>query len=306
MQSQEHRQSPPILWAHLALLTVSLGFGANYVIAKFAFREVTPLLMVVIRTWGTTIILGAVLLMRRRPDTPRIQPREFGELLLYSVLGISFNMFCFLEGLSRSTATNASIILVGIPVMTLGFAILLKKERATIRGIAGIAIGLAGALLMILPRGGATMSGEAFTGNLFLFTGIASYSLYLVLTKSILARHDPLTVVTWVFFLAALTVTPFGIGDARALLATGLSPAGWGSITYIVIGATVVPYLLNTWALKHVASSIVAIYILVQPLVAGWLGHVFLGETLGSNAAIAAALIVTGVGMAVWRRATRV
>jgi drug/metabolite transporter (DMT)-like permease len=301
MRTQSDGRDSQIAWAHLALLTVSATFGANYVIAKFAFREVTPLLMVLLRTWGTAVILGAVLLMRRKPDAPRIQLREFGELFAYSVLGISFNMWCFLEGLSRSTATNAAIILVGIPVLTLAFAILLRRERPTARGVAGIAIGLAGALLMIIPRGGATLSSETFTGNLFLITGVASYSLYLVLTKSILRRHDPLTVVTWIFFLAAITITPFALGDARALVETGLSRGGWWSVSYIVIGATVIPYLLNTWALKHVASSIVAVYILVQPLVAGWLGHLYLGESLGAGAAVAAALIATGVGMAVWR-----
>jgi drug/metabolite transporter (DMT)-like permease len=304
MQQSRDQPSGTTL-AHVALLAVSLTFGANYVVAKFAFREITPLLMVVIRTWGTAAILGAVLMFRRKPDAPKIRPREFGELFLYSVLGISFNMWCFLEGLSRSSATNASIMLVGIPVLTLAFAILLKRERATVRAVTGIALGLAGALILILPRGGVALSGEAFTGNVFLFAGAASYSLYLVVSKSILSRHDPLVVVTWVFFLAGLTVLPFGFNDLRALIGTGLSPAGWASVAYIVIGATAIPYVLNSWALARVQSSVVAVYILVQPIVAATLGRVFFNERLAPNMALAAAMIVTGVIAAVWRPATR-
>jgi drug/metabolite transporter (DMT)-like permease len=289
--------------AHVALLAVSLTFGANYVVAKFAFSEITPLVMVVIRTWGTAAILGAVLLFRRKPDAPKIQRREFGELFIYSVLGISFNMWCFLKGLERSSATNAAIMLVSIPVITLAFAIILKRERATLRGVVGIAMGLAGALILILPRGGLALSGEAFTGNVFLFTGAASYSLYLVVTKSILSRHDPLVVVTWIFFLAGLTILPFGFNDLRALFGTGLSPAGWASLAYIVIGATAIPYLLNTWALARVQSSVVAVYILVQPIVAATLGRIFFDERLAPNMALAAAMIVSGVIAAVWRPA---
>jgi drug/metabolite transporter (DMT)-like permease len=304
MSEAEKKRSQHSL-AHVALLAVSLTFGANYVVAKFAFSEITPLLMVVIRTWGTAAILGVVLMFRRKPDAPKIQPREFGELFLYSVLGISFNMWCFLEGLSRSSATNASIMLVGIPVLTLAFAIILKSERATLRGVVGIAMGLVGALILILPRGGVTLSGEAFTGNVFLFTGAASYSLYLVVSKSILSRHDPLVVVTWIFFLAGLTVLPFGFNDLRALIGTGLSPAGWASAAYIVVGATAIPYVLNSWALARVQSSVVAVYILVQPIVAATLGRVFFQERLAPNMAIAAALIVSGVVMAVWRGSAR-
>lgn len=296
-----HRREQQHAIAHVALLAVSLTFGANYVIAKFAFREITPLVMVVLRTVGTALILGAVLLFKRKSDAPKIQRREFGELFFYSLIGISFNMWCFLEGLSRSSATNASIMLVAIPVMTLAFAILLKRERPTVRGVTGIAIGLAGALILILPRGGVTLSHESIIGNVFLFTGAASYSLYLVLSKPILSRHDPLVVVTWIFALAGLTMLPFGLSGLRALAGTGLSNAGWASLAYIIVGATAIPYLLNSWALKRVASSVVAVYILVQPIVAASLGRAFLNETLAPNMALAAGLIVTGVVMAVWR-----
>jgi drug/metabolite transporter (DMT)-like permease len=304
MDGTPHRPQSHLL-AHIALLAVSLTFGANYVIAKFAFREITPLSMVVFRTVGTALILGTVLQFKRKSDRPKIERREFGEMFLLSVLGISFNMWCFLEGLSRSSATNAAIMLVAIPVLTLGFAILLGREKPTARRIAGIAVGLAGALLLILPKGGVALSGEAFTGNLFLFTGAASYSIYLVLSKPILSRHDPLVVVTWIFTMAGLTTLPFGFIGLRTIAATGLSTTGTWSLVYIIVGATAIPYLLNSWALRHVASSIVAVYILVQPIVAAWMGRIFLGERLAPNAALAGVLIVSGVFAAVWKRRER-
>jgi len=90
-------------------------------------------------------------------------------------------------------------------------------------------------------------------------------------------------------------VLPFGLGGLRAVVAAGLSGPGWASVAYVVVGATVLPYLLNSWALVRVKSSVVAIYILVQPIVAGALGRVFLHETLGPNTAVAAGLVVAGV-----------
>jgi drug/metabolite transporter (DMT)-like permease len=290
------------LLVHAALLTVSLLFGSNYVVAKVAFREVSPLVLVVIRTWGTAILLfGAAALMPRKSAMPKLRPQEFRELFLYSILGVSFNQLCFLEGLSRSTATNASIILVAIPLLTLAVAVALRRERASVTGVAGIAIGLTGALLLIVPRGGVTLSASALTGNMLLLAGSVSYSFYLVLTRGILARHDPVRVVRWIFLLAALTVLPFGFGGLRQLMVTGLSPAGWASVVFVTVGATVLPYLLNTWALARVKASVVAVYILVQPIVAGAMGRIFLGEHLGPNAVIAGALVMAGVVLSVWK-----
>jgi len=295
-------RTTPLL-VHAALLLVAVLFGANYVVAKVALREVTPEGLVVIRTWGTAAILFAALARWRGP-TPRLKPNrsDIGQLFLFGLLGASLNQICFLEGLVRSTATNAGLMFASIPLLTLALAVVLRRERATLSGVAGVTIGLVGAILLIVPRGGVDFTSRTATGNLLLLLSGASYALYLVLTRPILARLDPLTVVSWVFLLAALTVTPVGAGAVRDLVGSGASGAGWASIAYVVIAGTAVPYLLNNWALVRVRSSLVAVYILVQPIVAGSLGRVFLHEQLGPHTAIAALLIVAGVMLSGWRR----
>ena len=117
----------------------------------------------------------------------------------------------------------------------------------------------------------------------------------------ILPWHDPLRVVFWIFLFAGLSALPFGFTGLMRVAETGISATGAGSVAFVVVGATAVPYLLNSWALARVASSVVAVYILVQPVVAGTMGRIFLGEHFGPNTAVAAALIVAGVAMAVVR-----
>lgn len=288
---------------HAALFFVAFLFGANYVIAKFALREVNPTELVALRTWGTAVILfAASWLHRRKSPVDRFTAADFGQLALYSLLGVTINQLCFLEGLSRTTATNASIMLVSIPLFTLTFALLLKRERATLTGIVGIALGLAGALLMIMPRGTIDFSSKASVGNLLLLISGMSYALYLVLTRPILSRHDPLRVVSWVFLFAALMVTPFAFGDLRTLISPGITQWGWASVAYVTIAATAVPYLLNNWALVRVKSSIVAVYVLLQPVVAGIMGRWFFSETLAPHTALAAAMVIAGVILVGWRR----
>ena len=281
---------------HGALLAVSLLFGANYVVAKFALREVSPSGLVVIRAWGTAAILFVASLLHR-PAAGRepIRPSEFGQLFLYSLLGVSINQLCFLAGLDRSTATNASIMLVSIPVLTHAFAVLLGRERPSVGAGAGIALGLAGALLLIIPRGGIDLSSRTTIGNLLLLTGGCSYGLYLVLTRDILARHDPLRVISWTFVLAAITVLPFGARDASRLFSGTITRTGWLSIAFVVVAATVLPYLLNVWALARVESSFVAFYVLVQPLFAASLARVVLHDRFGPHIVLAATLIIAGV-----------
>ena len=294
--------STPLL-VHATLVAVSLLFGINTVVAKFALREVAPLDLVVLRTAGTAAILFAVYRWRRSAEPqPKLTPSDYGRIFLYGLLGASINQIAFLEGLARSTATNAALLVVAVPVLTLAFAVALGRERASVTGVLGIAVGLAGALLLIVPRGGVEIAPRAALGNLLLLVSGASYALYLVLTRSMLARHDPLRVVSWTFLLAALTVFPLGMRGLRDLFVSGLSGPGWASVAYVVIGGTAVPYLLNNWALARVHSSIVAVYVLLQPVIAASLGRILLNEPFGRHTAIAAVLVVAGVVLSTWRR----
>jgi drug/metabolite transporter (DMT)-like permease len=294
--------SPTPLRVHAALVAVSLLFGANTFVAKIALREVAPLALVLLRTAGTAAILFAVSRRQRGAPMSPFTRSDYARLLAYSLLGASINQVAFLEGLARSTATNAALMVVVVPVLTLGFAVALGRERASLAGILGIALGLAGALLLILPRGGVEMAPHAVLGNLLLLLSGASYALYLVLTRSMLARHDALRVVNWTFLFAALTLWPLGLAELRDALRSGLTATGTASVAYVVIGGTAVPYLLNNWALARVHSSIVAVYVLLQPVVAASLGRIVLQEQFGPHAAVAAVLVVAGVVLSTLRR----
>jgi drug/metabolite transporter (DMT)-like permease len=66
-----------------------------------------------------------------------------------------------------------------------------------------------------------------------------------------------------------------------------------------VVFCTVAAYILNAWALKRVDSSLVALFIYLQPLIASTVAVVFQGERLGGETLLAAALIFGGVAMAI-------
>lgn len=290
------------LSVHAALIAAAVLFGVTYVAGKIAMREISPPALVLLRAWGTAIILFGFLGARRDGTSLRLSTRELGLVVLYSFLGVSINQLCFLSGLLRSTATDASIMQLLIPLFTLGFALILRRERATPRLLVGLGLGLCGGLLLIVPRGGFDFSSRTAAGNLFLLGSGLSYALYLVLTRDLLARRDPMVVVAWVFLAGALVLTPFTLGGEVRFLSRGASGAVWASIIFVVVGGTTLTYFLNNWALARVRSSTVGVYVFIQPLVGIVLAHLMLGERLGSNSAVAGVLVIGGVAVSTRRR----
>ena len=129
-------------------------------------------------------------------------------------------------------------------------------------------------------------------------TNALSYALYLVLSKPILKKYDSITVMAWVFFFGTIFVAPFGavaLADTSTLWA--MPASAWAGLAFIILLPTVGSYVLNAWALKRSAPSVVATYVYLQPLITGALAVLLQGEPIDRRAIPAAAMIFAGVAL---------
>jgi drug/metabolite transporter (DMT)-like permease len=285
---------------HVALVAVQLMFASLSIAAKIALRELTPFALICARVCAATVVLCvARALMRPRE---RVAARDLPELALYAFFGVTANMLIFITGLSRSTATNAVVIGATIPVFTVGVAVALRREAATLAKLLGLGVACVGALV-IVGAGKFEAGGTRLVGNLLIVLNSLSFSIYLVISRRLLVKYRPMTVVAWTFVFGALGVLPFG---ARGLVAAApqMSTTAWLCVAWIVVFPTVGTYFLNLFALQHVPSSLVAIYIYVQPVVGALMAAAMLGERPSAGTFIGGALIGAGIWL-VTREARR-
>jgi len=212
-----------------------------------------------------------------------------GRVLVASLLGIVSNQLLFLYGLQRTTATHASLLIVTVPVATLLVAILAGRERPLRHRIVGIGLAFVGAAIVVSGRG--SVEGGDLVGDLMVVANAFAYGCYLVLSRDLLERVPPLTLAAWLFTWGAPAV----------LLVTGIpepngpSNADWGALAFIVLGPTIGTYFLNLFALRSLPSSVVAVFVCLQPLVTGLLASVLLGEIVTARILLAGGLTVVGV-----------
>jgi drug/metabolite transporter (DMT)-like permease len=75
----------------------------------------------------------------------------------------------------------------------------------------------------------------------------------------------------------------------------------WACLAAVIVLCTVIPYLLNSWALARTHASHVAFYVFLQPVIATVLAIVILGEALTWKTALAAVLIFAGLAVGLAR-----
>jgi drug/metabolite transporter (DMT)-like permease len=291
------RAATPAWRIHAALTGAQVGFALFPIFGKLALVSIPPFAFAAFRVVGAVVILDAVRLSRTREP---VRPADRRRLLLYGLLGVSFNQILFILGLSLTTAINTSILTATIPVFTLAAAVALRREGMSARAAAGIALAGAGALALLNAQH-FDWASESSRGVLLLLLNCTSYSLYLVLSRPILAHYHVATFTAAVFRYGALLIVLAALPDLSRFAPARVPALAWQCLAAVIVFCTAIPYLLNSWALARTHASHVAFYVFLQPVITTALAILVLGEAFTGRTAIAAALIFAGLGITVMR-----
>ena len=266
--------APGLGRVYTALIAVQAIFGVHYIAAKVLLAEVPPPAWAVFRLGSATLLFAGVYLARGGGAIPW---REHGRLAVLALFGVVVNQICFVEGLSRTTPAHSSLINTTIPVATLLFAVLMGREPLRRSSAAGIFLALAGVLVLVRVDD-LELRAEWFVGDLLTLVNACSFAFFLVISRPVIRRLGSMRATAYLLAWGTLGVAAYGGADAAALPASVWTPKLLALGAYIVVFPTVIAYFLNYWALGRVESSIVALFVYLQPILGGGLSVWFLDE----------------------------
>lgn len=279
---------------HSALTFANLIYGLNYGIAKAVMPHyIAPLGFIF-----TRVVFGSILFWTFNASVKKgekVDGKDLPRLALCGLLGVAANQLLFFEGLNLTSPINAALIQTIIPVILLPIGALMLQEQVTGRKILGVALGLSGAGLLILNKEELSLENSHLSGDLLIILNATSYAFYLVLVKPLMAKYSATTVIKWVFMFGMLVIVPFGWQSFFAVDWQELPATAWMAVLYVVLFTTFFAYLLNTWALKHVNSSVVGIYAYMQPVFASLIAMSLGQDTPTLKTGLYSLLIFAGV-----------
>lgn len=282
-------KSPKIV---IALVLVQVFFATLPIAVKVALRDLSSPALALLRVSGAALLFW---ILQRATVRERILSwRDYGLLAAYSLFGVILNQLLYITALTLTTATAAQTLVTAGPAMTLLIAILAGKEMGTPAKWLGIALAGSGALVLV----GVGLHEGSGLGNLLALLNVASYSVYLVISRGLLRRYHALTVITWVFVFGVVGMLPWGMGPALREVG-GMSATTWVMMIHIIVFPTVAAYYLNTWALARAESSLVSTFVYLQPAMTATLAVPVLGEHVSWRMVPAVALIFAGVAVAI-------
>jgi drug/metabolite transporter (DMT)-like permease len=278
--------------AHLAILFANIIYGANYSIAKIVMpAHILPAAFIVLRVSIALILFQLFEMIVGAKQ--KIEKKDYLKFFLLGLFGVAINQLCFFEGLARTSNINAALIMTSNPILVLIAAAIIIREAITLKRVAGIMLGIAGAVLLI------TMSNQhgigSLTGDLLIFVNALSYAVYLVMLKPVMKKYNPWVIVKWTFLFGAVMVIPFGYNQLTVVTWSEFTTVTWLAFVFVIFFTTFLAYLLNSYSMQYLSPSVVSYYIYLQPLFATmislWLTH----ESLTFIHIASCALIFSGV-----------
>lgn len=300
MIEDKNKQIPPSQSIVAGLILIQFLFGMNYLFSKIILAQLPPLVWASMRTLITAGILVSISAFMGRLDFQRAF-YYYRQLILFSLLGVALNQGLFLLGLHYTTVTNSALLNTLIPVFTLLIVALRGQEAVSLATGVGFFFAFVGVLLIHNPAS-FSFSDKTVLGDLLILVNAISYSLFLVYSHRFFKKLDFVWSTTWLFVYGSIALTLFAAPEWVGFRWRPLPATTWACMAVSILGGTVAPYLLISFTLGRTQSSLVALFVYVQPLVAAVMSYLFFGELITTRTVFAGILIFLGVVLAITKR----
>ena len=284
---QNHR-----LQAHTAVLLANIIFGLGVPVTKLLLDQwVSPMAYMATRCLGAAAIFWLISLFLPRE---KVAPRDLTVIILGGLLGIVVSQTLTAWALTFTTPVYFSLIATLTPVATMLCAALFIGEKISVRGIAGVALGVAGAMLMVFVGWQGGSGKNDILGIVLTLLSMLTWAVYLIITRKVSARYTAVTQMKWVFLASAIMVLPFSLTDLQSapLYSAATQWSGLAEMAFIVVFATVAGYFAIPFAMRYLKATTVSVYTNLQPIVASLVAIALSQDVLTWDKPVALVLVL--------------
>jgi drug/metabolite transporter (DMT)-like permease len=279
----------------LLLLLMAVIWGANFSIVKWGAEVLSARAFNGLRVaLAALALLAAGALVRERWPSRRDALR----IAALGLLGNGLYQILFIEGLSRTRAGSAALVVAASPAFMalLGWA--RGAERVRRRALLGIAVSFAGVALVLsgsASRGASPSASAPLLGNLLVLAGCFCWALFSVYLQPYMHRWNPVHIAAITMTSGSLLVLPASAAAIAAVPLAAYTGASVTAVAYSSIASLVIAYLIWNRGVRVLGPTRAAMYSNLQPIIAVLVAWRFLGEVPTLWQGLGAVGVVSGL-----------
>jgi drug/metabolite transporter (DMT)-like permease len=279
----------------LLFLAVGVIWGLPYLLIRVSVREVSPALLVFLRTAGGAVLLGPIAVARGalRPALRRWRP-----ILAFTVAEMGVPWFLLFRAEEKLSSSLSGLLIAAVPLVAAVLAWATRSEQLDVRRVVGLLIGFGGVATLV----GFAVRADDLLSALSLGVVACGYALGPWVLARYLSDLPGVGVIAAALIACALLYAPIA---AFQLPQRSLTGSVIGSIVGLTVVCTAAAFLLFFALIGEVGATRATVITYVNPAIAVLLGVTILNEHFGVATGVGFALILAGCLLAT-RKATDV
>lgn len=302
------------LIAIAALVFALISIASSAIFIRFSEQEISPWATVFNRFWITTVVLGlwngfSSLRRRLAVDKP-IKQEPYSGWVWAGLLAVG-TFFCadlilWAWSLTQTSVANSTLLANLTPLFTTLGAWLVWGKRFDSRFLMGMCIAIGGAIGLGL--GDLQLAMGKVQGDIAALLAAVSFGVYLLILEKLQTRLNPTTIIFWSSAIASLLTLPLVLTNPASIFPS--SWQGWMAVISLAVICQVWGQGLLVYSLNHLSCEFVALFLLLDPVLAAIGAGAVFSERLGLSNWMAFAVVLLGMYLALtsqsaWDRITQ-
>lgn len=280
----------------IALGIVYVVWGSTYLGVKIALHTLPPMLISCTRFLiGGSLLFGFTLL--RGEGLPTLQEARNAAFIGVLLSGVGNCAVAY--ALMTMPSGLVALLVATLPAwMILLDFLFFSNEKPSIIGAIGLVLGLVGMAVLLNPSQQIGQQEVPILPAIIVFLGSIAWAFgslkspYLVLPNSLQSTAIQMVIG------GCFSLTMSFVFEKNQLQAfQNMTTETYLAMLYLIIIGSYVGYTAYVWLINHAPPQLTATYAYVNPVVAIFLGWIFLDERLTSRSMLASAIILAGVIM---------
>ncbi len=274
-----------------AFAVVYIVWGSTYLGIRIGVADIPPALLSGIRNTVAGLVLMAIAVAR--DQTLPKQPREWLHALIMGVLLVTLGNGLVTWGEVYVQSNQAALIAITSALWVAWFGTFGPKGHPlSARAKSGLAIGLVGAVLMLLP--GKQFTFEHFSAQLAILLSTVCWGMGVIYGRNYSVSVTPLMLSGMLLFLGGGVLVIIGLAAGEASHWHWSLPS-MGALIYLTVFGSCIAYSTYIWLIHHTTPDKLGTTAYVNPAIALVLGWMVLGEKVEAVRLLGMLVILVGV-----------
>ncbi len=273
---------------------VAASFAAIFI--RYAQADEMPSLVIAAYRLGlAALILTPITWARHRAELLAISRRDLAMAALAGMF-LALHFATWIASLEHTTVLIGVVLVNTSPLITAMLSAAVLKERIRRLTVIGLALALAG-MLLIAVGGAASEDGTARTlGAVLALVGAVAVAVYLLIGRGLRARVPLLPYIWLVYGTAALALIAAAVLAGHSL--TGHTPASYIWCLLLALGPQILGHSSFNYALAHLSATFISTATLAEPVLSSLLALVLFAEIPTGAQILGSAAVLAGIFLA--------